>query len=112
MSAPVHPGFVDAHQMLAVPRISTRTEAQTEGRRCVWCSGPASVDLGPRLSARDGILERWEPRACLSCTRREAGRVYDVHVGACARCAPALYCPDARALHSLSQRAPRMRQTG
>lgn len=101
----MHPGFVNAHQMLAVPRIHTRTKPQIEGRRCVWCRAPATAELGPRLSARDGVLERWEPRACAPCIRREAGRVFRLHVGTCARCTPAVYCVDARALHDLSKPA-------
>jgi hypothetical protein len=102
----MHPDFVNAPQMLAVPRLNTRTKAQTAGRRCVWCGGPATVRLGPRLSSRNGSLDRWEPRACVPCTRREAARVFSVHIRACARCDAALRCVDARALHELSQASP------
>ena len=98
--------FVDAHSMLAVPRLHTRTKAQAEGRTCVWCGGAAHDSLGPRLSTHGGLLERWKPRACHPCIRREAARVYQLHVGACARCLPRAYCPDARALHALSTQAP------
>jgi len=101
----MHPDFLDPHQMIAVPRLETRTEAQAAGADCVWCEGPAPIDLGTRLSAFEGALHRWNPRACAACTRREAGRIFDLHIraGACARCTPRVYCEDARALHALSK---------
>jgi hypothetical protein len=105
VNAPVHPDFVDARQMLAVPRLDTRTEAQAAGADCVWCEAAAPVDLGPRLSVFQGALHRWNPRACRPCARREAGRVYELHIRACARCTPLVCCEDARALHALSQSA-------
>jgi hypothetical protein len=102
----MHPGFVDAAKMLAVPKLGTRTEAQAEGADCVWCGGPASV----RLSTCGGALALWHPRACRPCTRREADRVYRLHITTCARCTPWVYCPDARALDALSRSSKR--QTG
>lgn len=106
MSTPVHPAFVDAHQMLPLPRFKTLPATRTSGKRCVWCGATATVPLGPRLSTHNGTLHRWNPRSCDPCTRREAARVYQLHIRSCARCAPRLYCEDARALHELSTASP------
>ncbi|MEH0582829.1 hypothetical protein QA942_01445 [Streptomyces sp. B21-106] len=98
----MNPGFVGAAEMLAVPRAAGLASERIDGKRCVWCAGPASMDLGPRLSVIDGVLQRWEPRGCRSCVRREAGRVYDIHVTTCARCSHRDYCPDREALARLA----------
>lgn len=99
----MHPDFATAVTMLAMPRLDKLSEAQAEGTRCVWCGGLAPVALGPRLSTCRGALVRWTPHSCRRCARREAGRVYDLHIGSCQRCMGRGYCPDARALYKLSQ---------
>ncbi|MFI6251534.1 hypothetical protein [Streptomyces sp. NPDC051016] len=97
----MHPAFIDAPGMLAAPTLNTRTVPQAEGGRCAWCSKKPAIALGPRVGVRDGKLERWEPRGCRRCVRREARQAYNRHLRACARCEPTLYCEDARALHAL-----------
>lgn len=100
----MNPDYVRPAEMLPVPKAAGLASERVDGKRCVWCSGAASMELGTRLSVIDGTLKRWEPRACRSCARREAGRVYDIHIGACARCTHGDYCPDARALYTLALR--------
>ncbi|WP_327319273.1 hypothetical protein [Streptomyces sp. NBC_01235] len=97
-------GFVCAVSMLPVPKAAGLASERVDGKHCVWCGGAPSMELGVRLSVIDGTLKRWEPRSCQSCARREAGRVYDVHIRACARCSHGDYCPDARALYALALR--------
>ncbi|MFJ1808560.1 MULTISPECIES: hypothetical protein [unclassified Streptomyces] len=101
----MNPGFVNAAEMLRVPKAADLPAERVEGKRCVWCGGPASIELGPRLSVIGGALKRWEPRGCRSCARREAGRVYDIHVTTCARCIHRDYCPDSAALYTLALRS-------
>ncbi|MFF1548721.1 hypothetical protein [Streptomyces sp. NPDC058291] len=96
-------GFVSAAEMLAVPRAADLDGEQVDGKRCVWCSGAASMQLGPRLSVIGGTLQRWEPRGCRPCARREAGRVYGIHITTCARCSHRDYCPDSQALQALAR---------
>ncbi|MEU5281134.1 hypothetical protein AB0G87_32540 [Streptomyces asoensis] len=93
---------MNAVEMLRVPKAADLAPERVEGKRCVWCGGAVSVDLGPRLSVIGGKLTRWEPRGCRSCVRREAGRVYDIHVTTCARCTHRDYCPDSKALYALA----------
>ena len=100
----MNPGFVNAPEMLPVPKAAGLATERVEGKRCVWCGAAATVELGPRLSVVDAALQRWEPRACRSCARREASRVYDIHIRTCARCSHGEYCPDARALYTLALR--------
>jgi hypothetical protein len=99
----VNPGFVCAVEMLPVPKAAGLAPARVEGKRCVWCGGPASIELGTRLSVIDGAVKRWEPRSCRSCAKREAGRVYDVHITRCGRCSHHDYCPDSTALLRLTR---------
>lgn len=99
----MNPGFVCAVEMLAVPKAAGLSVERVEGKRCVWCGGAASVELGARLSVVDGALKRWEPRSCRSCARREARRVYDVHITRCARCSHHDYCPDSEGLSRLAR---------
>lgn len=101
----MNPGFVSAVEMLPVPRAAGLPVERVDGKFCVWCGGATSVELGGRLSVVGGMLRRWEPRACHSCARREAGRVYGIHVTTCARCTHREYCPDARALYELAGRS-------
>jgi hypothetical protein len=57
---------------LAVPDLATLTDAQVEGRVCVWdrheepLTGEAAVDLGERMAGVDGTMSpmRWFPRGC------------------------------------------------
>lgn len=97
----MHTGFVNATEMLPMPRATGLPIDRIEGERCVWCGHPPSVDLGPRLSTLDGSLHPWHPKGCAACTRREAQRVYRIHISNCARCDRSHYCQDARALHAL-----------
>ncbi|MFC8987841.1 hypothetical protein [Streptomyces sp. NPDC057115] len=103
-------GFVRGPELLAVPRPDRIRPEQAAGHRCVWCPGPPTVSLGTRLSTSSGPerLRRWHPRACEPCTRTQAARVLDVHLGSCRRCAPAggFYCADARALSALAAGEP------
>jgi hypothetical protein len=97
----VHPSFVNAAEMLAMPRTHTLSEEQMEGRQCVWCSGPDTIDMGPRLSTFRGRLHPWRPKGCEDCTRAAAQRSFNLHIRSCARCSRVQYCQDARALHAL-----------
>jgi hypothetical protein len=98
--------FVSALEMLPVPKADALTPERVAGTRCVWCGKGVSVILGPRLSVIDAGLERWQPRACASCTRREAARVHAVHLTTCPRCTHWDYCPDSRALYNLANSQP------
>jgi hypothetical protein len=98
----VHPGFVNAAEMLRVPKAADLAPERVEGKRCVWCGGADTVVLGPRLSVIGGTLNRWHPRGCRPCTRREARRVHGIHITTCARCTHRDYCPDAKALYELA----------
>jgi hypothetical protein len=97
----VHPGFVNAVEMLPMPRAVGLPIERIEGERCVWCGGAAAFNLGPRLSTLDGTLHSWRPKGCSACTRQEGRRVFQLHIRNCARCCRTQYCPDARALHAL-----------
>ncbi len=99
----MHTDFADPIAMLPMPRLDTRTPEQAEGARCVWCGGRPVAGLGSRVSTCRGALVQWTPRACQRCIRREAGRVYRLHIPTCPRCGTRTYCPDAVALYGLSQ---------
>src|SRR5690606_5326242 len=96
--------------LLAVSRPDHLQPEQAAGLRCVWCPRPPTVSLSTRLSTSSGPdrLRRWHPHACEPCTRAQAARVLDVHLGSCRRCAPpgGFYCADARALSALAAGAP------
>ncbi|MFL1904743.1 hypothetical protein ACJWDR_37420 [Streptomyces tauricus] len=98
----MHPDFSNPVAMLPMPRLESRTEAQAAGADCVWCGRSASLQLGLRISACQGALVQWRPRACRACVRREARRVHLIHTGTCPRCKSRDYCPDAKALQELS----------
>lgn len=98
----MHPDFVVATEMLAVPQRHTRTTTQADGTACVWCGDPPDVSLGPRLGVADGDLYRWLPHACHTCVSQQAARVHQAHRGSCYRCTPWEHCPDSRALYTLS----------
>jgi hypothetical protein len=88
--------------MLPLPCVATLDAERRDGQKCVWCSGDPSVSLGPRIGVVRGYLERFQPRACLSCVTGEAARVYGIHRRNCRRCGGATYCPDGRALYALA----------
>ncbi len=98
----MHPDYVVAAELLAVPRPHTRTAAQADGTVCVWCGDTPDVSLGPRIGVRRGVLYRWLPHACHTCAGRQAARVHQAHRDACFRCTPLEHCPDSRALYVLS----------
>lgn len=102
--------FVRGPELLAVPRPDHLQPEQAAGLRCVWCARPPAVSLSVRLSTSSGPerLRRWHPHACEPCTRTQAARVLDVHLGSCRRCAPpgGFYCADARALSALAAGEP------
>lgn len=102
----MNPGFVVAVEMLPIPKAVSFSEDQLAGRCCLWCGGHPEIALGVRLSVACGALLRWKPRACQECTRKEAARVYALHVRTCARCTPMVRCQDARALHDLAHQVP------
>ncbi len=87
-----------AVEMLPIPKAASLDRAC-----CVWCSGPASVNLGPRIRPATGGVKRWFPRACRTCTSLEAARVHQLHITTCARCTHRDYCPDSHALQELAQ---------
>lgn len=97
----MHPDFVKATEMLPMPRLRDLSEAQVQGKQCVWCAGLSTFDLGSRLSTLNGGLHPWRPRGCAACTRSEARRVFRNHIRSCARCNPTRYCVDAQALYAL-----------
>lgn len=92
-----------AVEMLPMPKPARLDAERINGACCVWCGGPTSVALGPRIRRAAGGLERWFPRACRSCTGLEAGRVYQLHLTTCARCTHGDYCPDSYALRDLAR---------
>lgn len=95
-------GYVSAVEMLAMPRAASLPTDRIEGTSCVWCGRAPTLPLGPRISVIDGELHRWHPRSCQSCASQESARVYDIHIGSCARCRERDYCPDSRALLELA----------
>jgi hypothetical protein len=97
----VHPGFVRAPELLPVPKAADLPAERLSGKLCVWCGKAATDDLGARVSVVKGRLLRWEPRSCLPCLRREAKRVYNIHITVCARCTHRDYCLDSKALFEL-----------
>jgi hypothetical protein len=105
----VHSGFVNALEMLPMPRVRGLTSAQITGRACPWCrqafDADAGIALGTRIRPVGVRLEQWFPRACAPCIRRQAGRVARLHTETCMRCTRHAYCADGRALHQLA-RAP------
>lgn len=102
----MNPDFVNALEMLPVPKPDQLAPARISGTHCVWCGSGPAVGLGPRLSVIDGHLERWHPRACTPCTRREAAHVHGIHRTTCPRCTHREYCPDGRALYDLAHGQP------
>ncbi|GGW81294.1 hypothetical protein [Streptomyces galilaeus] len=97
----MHPGFVRAPELLPTPKAADLPAERLAGTRCVWCGGAATDALSARVSVVKGELLRWEPSSCRRCLRREAKRVYNIHIGVCARCTHRDYCPDSRALYEL-----------
>ncbi|MGQ4358583.1 hypothetical protein [Streptomyces sp. SAS_272] len=94
--------------ILPVPRQSGLTPEQVRGACCVWCSADltaAAVDLGRRYGSFMGVRGPWFPRACDSCTRAQARRVHDIHVGTCDRCSGRSHvlCPDGQSLYRLAR---------
>ncbi|WP_143650888.1 hypothetical protein [Streptomyces phaeoluteigriseus] len=57
--------------------------------------------MSARVSVVKGELVRWEPRSCQVCLRREAKRVYNIHITVCARCTHRDCCLDGKALYEL-----------
>ncbi|MFJ4692859.1 hypothetical protein [Streptomyces sp. NPDC088766] len=94
---------MNALEVLPVPKAADLPPARVEGKRCVWCGKAAETAIGARLSVIGGELHRWQPIGCRPCIRREAGRVYGIHVRVCARCSHRDYCPEGKALYDLSQ---------
>lgn len=90
-----------------VPRQNSLTPEQIRGAHCVWCSvqlTAAAVSLGRRQGSFMGVVGPWFPRACDPCTRAEAGRVLDIHLRSCERCAGVpTYCPDRDELTKLAR---------
>ncbi|MGW1532350.1 hypothetical protein [Streptomyces aureus] len=103
----MHPDFVNAVEMLPMPRVRSLTPEQIEGAACPWCAihvdGDAGLRLGPRIGVTGSGIARWFPRACRPCVGKAAARVYRLHVRTCARCSHRDYCPDSKALHALAQ---------
>lgn len=91
-----------AVEMLPMPKVAGLDLDRINGVCCVWCGGPTSVALGPRIRAAAGGVQRWFPRACRACAGLEAARVYQVHLTTCARCTHQDYCPDSHALNELA----------
>ncbi|MFG2277502.1 hypothetical protein ACGFNQ_02290 [Streptomyces asoensis] len=101
------PPAVGIVTVLPVPRQSGLTPKQIRGAHCVWCSvqlTAAAVDLGRRQGSFMGVVGPWFPRACDPCTRKEARRIFDIHVTSCERCTQSArpYCPDKVALLRLA----------
>ena len=102
----MNPAFVNAVEMLPLPKVADLAPDRIEGERCVWCGGAATVALGARLGVVGGKLLRLEPRSCRPCARREARRVYSIHITVCARCTHRDYCLDCKALYRLGWPPP------
>jgi hypothetical protein len=102
----MNPGFVNALEMLPVPKRISPTPGQAAGDHCVWCGHAATVDLGPRLRITDEGLHRWKPRTCTPCALSNAKEAYDLHRATCARCTKWEHCHDSRALYALAHGRP------
>jgi hypothetical protein len=98
---------------LAVPDLATLTDAQVEGRVCVWdhheepLTGEVAVDLGERMAELDGSTSpmRWFPRGC----RRHVSEyaylaLFDHTLENCEQCRGSDTCDIGRALLRLSLR--------
>lgn len=94
--------YTNAAEMLPLPRVAILSESRRDGQECVWCGDEPSLSLGLRIAVIRGVLNRFAPRACQSCARREAARVLAVHVRTCQKCAGRRYCVDALALSKLA----------
>ncbi|PNG20317.1 hypothetical protein [Streptomyces cahuitamycinicus] len=92
---------------LAVPDLATLTDAQVEGRVCVWdrheepLTGEMAVDLGERMADVDGTASpmRWFPRGC----RRHVGEysylaLFDHTLEKCEPCKGSKTCDTGKAL--------------
>jgi hypothetical protein len=92
---------------LAVPDLAALTDAQVEGRVCVWdrheepLTGEMAVDLGERMTEVDGTTSpmRWFPRGC----RRHVGEhaylaLFDHTLETCESCRGSDTCDIGRAL--------------
>ena len=98
----MNPGFVNALEMLPVPKTVDPARGWADRGRCIWCGQEATLDLGPRLKVIDGVLHRWTPRGCADCARRKAALTHQSHRASCARCTECEHCPDSRALYRLA----------
>ncbi|MGW5130340.1 hypothetical protein [Streptomyces sp. NPDC004135] len=71
-AGPTSQAMAQAIGQLAVPDLATLTDAQVEGRVCVWdrneepLTGESAFDLGERLTEVEGTESpmRWFPRGC------------------------------------------------
>ena len=92
---------------LVLPDLGTLTDAQVEGRVCVWdrheepLTGELAVDLGERMAEVDGTTSpmRWFPRGC----RRHVGEhayvaLFDHTLERCESCRVSDTCDVGRAL--------------
>ncbi|MFJ4926798.1 hypothetical protein [Streptomyces sp. NPDC088736] len=97
-------GFVDAPQMLPMPRRANLGIRRIEGKVCVWCgiSPSTYVKLGPRIRRVGSVLEQWFPIGCRPCTGAHATGVHTRHLRTCARCTHREYCPDEEGLRKLA----------
>ncbi|MGY1500786.1 hypothetical protein ACW4TU_30115 [Streptomyces sp. QTS52] len=100
----MNPGFVNALEMLPVPKAAdpTRPHGRAARGRCIWCGNAATLNLGPRLKVVDRTLHRWLPRGCVDCVQRKAALTHRAHRTSCARCTEWEYCPDSLALYRLA----------
>lgn len=97
-------GFVNAAEMLPLPKSAHLGIKKLDGKVCVWCGKKPSppVKLGPRIRPVEGSLLQWFPVGCRPCAGAKAIRVYQLHVRTCARCTHRDYCPDSQSLHDLA----------
>jgi hypothetical protein len=98
---------------LAVPDLATLTDAQVEGRVCVWgrheeaLPGERAVDLGERLAEVDGTMSpmRWFPRGCRRHTAEQAYvALFEHTLDSCKECRDSDTCAVGNALLRLSLR--------
>ena len=113
MAEPTHPtalrtdGSALPIAELTIPDLATLTDAQVEGRVCVWdrheepLTGEAAVDLGERMTELGGTESpmRWFPRGC----RRHIGEhaylaLFNHTIERCDRCRASETCDVGAAL--------------
>jgi hypothetical protein len=97
-----------APALVELPEIENLSDAQADGRQCVWCQlhllHSRSIDLGERMAEERRIF----PRGCRACVTRYVYRQLLAHSGSCEQCADdASLCADTADLRRILREARR-----